>query len=93
MAKMDNKSEAKQENHFNLHEDYDSVEELELALSRVADAAMEFLYVVEDTSLPPNLAEGMLNMPLTVYKQKQTVILDKKTRSLAMLESILGGDR
>ena len=89
MAKKDNKNEAKQENYFNLHEYYDDLEELELSLSKVADAAYAFLGAVEDANLPQNLTEGMLSMPLTIYKEKQSFQLMNKLSFLSML----GGDR
>ena len=87
------KKNKEQENHFNLHEYYGSLEELELALSKVADAASAFYDVVEDAKLPPNIAIGMLGMPLHVFVEQDAIEDMGRLAGVVDLMQALGGDR
>ena len=65
---MADKKEKK--NNFNLHEVYDSIEDLEIALTEIADKAAELTTAVSKAHIPANIAVGMLSMPLMVYMDK-----------------------
>lgn len=81
----------RQENHFDMHEAYRSIEDVELDLSRIVDACEEVIRVAEGTHLPANVRTGVIRATLSGYFSEIDDRIRHAARADTLIEAIFGG--